>query len=45
MAHDTISIHTTAESINYQGTATITATCTSGAIPALTAAGTGLGNK
>jgi phage-related baseplate assembly protein len=42
MAHDTISIHSSADSIDYQGTATITATSTSGAHPALTAAGAGV---
>jgi hypothetical protein len=40
-AHDTISIVSTASSIDYQGTATIRATCATGAIPTLSAAGTG----
>jgi hypothetical protein len=41
----TISIQSTASSINYQETATISATCTSGATPTLSASGGGEGQN
>jgi hypothetical protein len=40
-AHDTIKISSTATSINCPGTATISATCATGAIPTLSAEGVG----
>jgi hypothetical protein len=40
-AHDTIKISSTASSIDCPGTATISATCATGAIPTLSAAGIG----
>jgi hypothetical protein len=41
IAHDTISISSTASSIDYEGIATISATCATGAIPTLSAEGVG----